>query len=355
VCGRWLIKALLIAILVLLGLSLALGAPGCMFAGPEDDVTSCGTPVTPVSLSMRTQVLGVAVTPSSGTGAFEMTVTYEWQYDGPGSIPKASPITCFYSGPDGESVRIGDIDPTADPSGYILEKAGWIRREKTFTFDVRPRYGPPASGTYLAQARVEGRAQDARTAAFQVIADPAAGTTTTEQVTSTTATSLPQTTTTVFQYSVYRLELSVMSPTLGFAGHHHIDWAGEISIGPDGLLSGELSGIADMHGKSYDSDGAPAGTVGFNVNFTARVSGNAETTEGARSLHIKQTLSSFEWTIEVVDGKPDTNFVPGTDATVKGWVTDALVDLVLPAGSAPYTGPVTGWSLQGTATLTPVR
>jgi hypothetical protein len=169
-------KRLLVGILASIGLVFGMGLQGC---GPQGCVQGCD------ASSASVRVLSAVVAPSSGEGGFQLTVGYEWKYDGLGTIPHPDRIKCYYYLPKGDYAHIGDIDPAANPTGYVLDKAGWIKDESTLPFDVRPSYSSPQPGPYVAKCFV-GEGKDTVNADFAVVA--AAETTTTEaEATSTTA------------------------------------------------------------------------------------------------------------------------------------------------------------------------
>ena len=180
---------------------------------------------------------------------------------------------------------------------------------------------------------------------------PATDTTNTSEA-ATTTTSEAVTTTAAPQYSVYKLEADM---TMGDAGTWHISWGGEITINPDGSLTGELPGVydADVDVGSGDSY---VGTYHYYAPFGVKVEGTAESTADGRMLHIQQTLTGFQLKVTVVKGGMDPNNIPAdTNSYADQWIKEALTNLVLPANQAPVYGSAVAGRWQGSVNITPVR
>ena len=155
---------LFVGVLVLIGVLLSVGGQAC---GPG---RGCADPnATPVNL------VSVSVDPVSGSGKFTMTVSYEWEYGGKGTVPKPARIECFYLEPNRDYVHV------EDPSDYLLDKAGWISGRSSLPFDVRPPYSPPATGVYTALCEPEGYLESAQVkTTFTVTGGEGEATTTSE-------------------------------------------------------------------------------------------------------------------------------------------------------------------------------
>jgi hypothetical protein len=180
---------------------------------------------------------------------------------------------------------------------------------------------------------------------------PVTDTTVTVPATDTTTTT-EAVTTTAPQYKVYKLEAEM---TMGDASNWHITWGGEITINPDGSLTGDLPGAYDAD-VDVGSGAAHVGTYHYYAPFGVKVSGTAESSADGRTLHIQQTLTGFKLTVTVVDGGMDPNNIPSdTNSYVTQWITEALTNLVLPANQAPVYGSAVAGRWQGSVNIIPVR
>jgi len=338
---------LLVGVLVVVGLILVLGVPGCH---PLD---GCGTEPEP---SVR--LLSASVNPSSGTGSFELVVDYEWKYEGPGSTPQPDRIRCYYVDPDSNSVYIGSVDPMAESSGYTLDEAGWIKGQATLPFDVRPPNGPAKPGTYTAECF----------SPYPPAVRASFGVTETKEDTTTTATAT--------QVKVYRLGVnldmqqgSAPQGQTGLLRKLHLAYEGEISVNADGSLSGELSGALDATALARwweQEEGSHDFTYKIDVPMTVTIGGRAEASPGGQTLHVLQTVSEYK-----VNPLTDVSgyFLPyqlsdqqkDIDESALAWLEGAMTELVLEIGSTPVEQAMTagapGWVTEwnGTVGLSPVR
>ena len=178
-------KRLFVGVLVLIGVLLVFGGQAC---GPGRGCVDVNA--TPVQLT------GVSVDPASGTGKFEMTVSYRWEYGGKGTIPKPARIECYYLEPNKDYVHVGAINPAEDPSSYILDKAGWISGQSKLPFDVRPPWNPAVTGVYTALCEPEGYPESAQVRSTFTVTGGDTETTTTSEAAATTTTEAGGTTTT---------------------------------------------------------------------------------------------------------------------------------------------------------------
>ena len=127
-----------IALLVLVLLALVAGTGGCGFL-------ECGARWDK-DFKASVSILSMVVSPPSGAGSFELSVTYSYQWDGTHSPEK---IDCSFAAPNSNSVSIGNIQPS--PSPLSIGELGPKIETSVLPFTVTPQENsvtPP--GTYRA-------------------------------------------------------------------------------------------------------------------------------------------------------------------------------------------------------------
>ena len=138
-----------------------------------------------------------------------------------------------------------------------------------------------------------------------------------------------------------------------------ISWKTEITVNPDGTLSGFGEGIWHGVGITYqeqDSTQTQTGTWVGDASFAVSISGTVETTDLGRTLKIQPTMGDLA--IENLEFDTTSN-LEEVDADVRGkipgWVQEAFTEFDLPAQAGPVYASVAASGYEGSATLAPLR
>ena len=156
-------KRFLVASLVVVLAAVMTAVAGCTFPGCGSQPRTGPAPVS---------ILGVRVTPPSGDRDFQLSITYQYDWNGK-DLPEH--ITFFVDDPDQEIVFRGTVIPPIPAPG----NQGKQVETATIPFAVQPGPGGiTQSGTYTATARGESGGTEDRTT-FRVTGQTEAATTTT--------------------------------------------------------------------------------------------------------------------------------------------------------------------------------
>jgi len=324
---------------------LLIAAAGC---GSEKAVEGNGP------LPDNTEITALTVTPPSGTGKFELTVAYRFEYRGPGSVPRAETIYCYYYEPDGDYVHIGDIDPNQHPEAWALAtREQWVDYEVTLPFDVRSASGTAPLGVYRMECEVGDRAalqEDTR--GFTVVAAESG---TTESIAAATTTFAP--TTTTAPAPVYRLQVEMTVQGTGY--EMKAAWGGDITVNPDGSVRTKVPGVITA-AVPLEVNGKHAGTYGTKVTFDVDVAGMAELAPAGLTLRLQQTFADYKvQPLTVVEGEIDAASLASSQKAVEEaapkWLDQILRELVFEGTSLPATQDVSVGSWKGTATISQLQ
>jgi hypothetical protein len=341
-----------VLVVVMMGLILVL-VMGC---GPQD--LGCGSPEV---TGPPVKILAVEVAPSSGTGAFQATVSYEWQYAGPPQIPTLEPIICSYFKPNGDRVNFGEVDPALSAGGAMSGgQPGLIQDSQTLNFNVKSEYALAEPGVYTVKCYLMSNPSEMRQANFTVVAEDTTTTSVAEQTTTSSAS-----TTTTTQPIVYNLQEQMQVQGTGSAGGGYrkyvqtATWGGAIPVAPDGSLRAKLAGTIEA-AVPLELNGKHGGDYRVMVTFNVDVAGSVQEGQSGPVVRLQQTIADYKvQPVTVVSGNIPAGQLPSLQTAIQeaapGWWGELLTALGFEATSLPMTQDVVAGLWKGAATLSQLK